>query len=263
MVDRHLVVVSGASRGIGRGIVQAYAEQLTSNAELFISFVFIGRNGEEMEKLAYELQKDYGDRLSILVIIVDLMEKKCIEKVEKEWIHSFKDIDKAILINNSGNLGIWHSNFSEFSEIEFQNYFHLNLISFCALTSSFIQQISHITLKDVCIIVNISSLWAIEPCAGFSLYCSGKAARDMLMKVIAKEQEGKGIKTLNYAPGPVDTLMQTEIRAFEGNKQVQDWAMESKAKGSLVCVNDTCRKLIKLLRENNFESGSHIDYYDI
>lgn len=54
------------------------------------------------------------------------------------------------------------------------------------------------------------------------IYCAGKAARDMFHAVLAQEQAKKQenattstvekILVLNYAPGPLDTDMQKEIR---------------------------------------------------
>ena len=43
-------------------------------------------------------------------------------------------------------------------------------------------------------IVNVSSLMAVQGFPGFSLYCTGKAARDMLHEVIAKEE----VKLISY-----------------------------------------------------------------
>lgn len=39
-----------------------------------------------------------------------------------------------------------------------------------------------------CTVVNVSSLLAVQSFAYFSLYCTGKAARDMMCQVLAKEE---------------------------------------------------------------------------
>ena len=64
-------------------------------------------------------------------------------------------------------------------------------------------------------IVNISSLAAVKPFETWSLYCTAKAARDMLYRVVAAEAvsaDASRIKTISYAPGPCDTDMQSYIR---------------------------------------------------
>lgn len=45
---------------------------------------------------------------------------------------------------------------------------------------------------------------------GWGLYASIKAARDMFSQVLATEESG--VRVLNYAPGPLDTEMQREVR---------------------------------------------------
>lgn len=48
-------------------------------------------------------------------------------------------------------------------------------------------------------VVNISSLCALKPFKSWTLYCTGKAARDMMFKVLAVEEPD--VRVLNYAPG--------------------------------------------------------------
>lgn len=74
------------------------------------------------------------------------------------------------------------------------------------------------TAANQLIIVNVSTLAAIQAFPSFGIYCMAKAAREMFHKVLAEEQKStpeNGIKVLNYAPGPLDTDMQTQIREGE------------------------------------------------
>ena len=68
-------------------------------------------------------------------------------------------------------------------------------------------------------VVNVSSLCAVQAFESWGIYCAGKAARDMYHAVLAQElskrsgdNTGSKILVLNYAPGPLDTDMQKEIR---------------------------------------------------
>lgn len=47
--------------------------------------------------------------------------------------------------------------------------------------------------------MNVSSLCAMKPFKNWALYCSGKAARDMMFQVLALEEPD--VRVLNYAPG--------------------------------------------------------------
>jgi 3-oxoacyl-[acyl-carrier protein] reductase len=62
-------------------------------------------------------------------------------------------------------------------------------------------------------IVNVSSGAAIRPLEGWSAYCSGKAGLHMLTRAVALETAGKGIRVFGFQPGTTDTDMQVLIRA--------------------------------------------------
>ena len=59
-------------------------------------------------------------------------------------------------------------------------------------------------------VVQISSLAAIQEIKSWGMYCIGKAARDMFMRVLALEEPK--ILSLSYAPGPLDNDMQVSSR---------------------------------------------------
>lgn len=124
-------------------------------------------------------------------------------------------------------------------------------------------------------IVNISSICAIDPFSTMGVYCVGKAARDMFHKVLAKEyyseddsekstEEKRQFKVLNYAPGPCDTEM-TDVLAQSPvlDNKLHDYFESSKQNNTLVKPEDSAKKLVDLLRNDTYESGSHIDYYDV
>src|ERR1700709_1159639 len=62
-------------------------------------------------------------------------------------------------------------------------------------------------------IVNVSSGAAIRPLEGWSAYCSAKAGLHMLTRAVALETAGKGIRVFGFQPGTTDTDMQVLIRA--------------------------------------------------
>lgn len=63
------------------------------------------------------------------------------------------------------------------------------------------------------VVVNISSGAASNPMEGWSAYCASKAALAMLTRSIAHEYGAVGILAYGFRPGVVDTNMQAEIRA--------------------------------------------------
>lgn len=81
---------------------------------------------------------------------------------------------------------------------EVDSYMAMNVSSVLCLTAGILQVFAaHVGLRRC--IVNVSSLCALEPFPSWVLYCTGKAARDMMFRVLAKEEPE--LRVLNYAPG--------------------------------------------------------------
>lgn len=73
----------------------------------------------------------------------------------------------------------------------------LNLYSVTCLTSVFLSKFNSDEAERC--IVNITSLFGIEPCKSVGYYCVGKASREMYFRVLALENPNLNI--LSYAPG--------------------------------------------------------------
>ena len=74
----------------------------------------------------------------------------------------------------------------------------------------------------------------------------------------------KDIKVLSYAPGPLDTDMQAELRAAPGlDEDLSALFIKLKGEGALLDASTSSDRMVQLLcREELFESGAHVDYYD-
>jgi glucose 1-dehydrogenase len=55
------------------------------------------------------------------------------------------------------------------------------------------------------VIINISSVHAVLPWVGYAHYCASKGGLEMLMKTMALELAGKGVRVNNIAPGAIAT----------------------------------------------------------
>lgn len=84
---------------------------------------------------------------------------------------------------------------------EMNSYWALNLTSMLCLTSCVLRAFPDSPGLSRTV-VNISSLCALQPFKGWTLYCAGKAAREMMFKVLASEEPG--VRVLSYAPGRWD-----------------------------------------------------------
>jgi sepiapterin reductase len=76
-------------------------------------------------------------------------------------------------------------------------------------------------------------------------YCCGKASREMFFRVLA--EENPTIKVLNYAPGPVDTDMVSDVITSTGDASVKDMFVNLKKTGTILTVDQTTRRILEVL----------------
>lgn len=94
-----------------------------------------------------------------------------------------------------GNL----SNFATFTGIdEVNSYLSFNVSSALVLTAGILQAFPRVPLQQRSV-VNVSSTFALRPLPSWVLYCTAKAAREMMFRVLAEEQPH--VKVLSYSPG--------------------------------------------------------------
>ncbi|XP_008939555.1 PREDICTED: sepiapterin reductase, partial [Merops nubicus] len=143
---------------------------------------------------------------------------------------------------------------------EINSYFSFNITSALCLTTRALRAFGR---QPGChrTVVNISSLCALKPFKNWALYCSAKAARDMMFQVLALEEPH--VRVLSYAPGPLDTDMQLLARTKTGDPEMRQFFQSLQERGQLIDCNVSAQKLVKLLEEDTFQSGAHVDFYDI
>lgn len=101
------------------------------------------------------------------------------------------------------------------------------------------------------LVLNISSGAAQYPVDGWSIYCSSKAALDMLSEVAAHEAElnkKNNLRVFSVAPGVVDTSMQEHIRQTDKSAFSRiAYFLELKKEKRLARPEDVVRQLLMLV----------------
>lgn len=280
-MSKHIcALITGSSRGYGRAIAEELNSYCLKN-DINVHFILSGRSSGDLEETRNILENErvnvpttksvssyflYATDLSDLCSLPNSCDILLNELLDSKFT-SF------ILYNNAGSLGelneIGSSVFENSTErlASITHSINFNVTSSCFIISEIIEKhkqglLNH--LVDGITITNISSLCAIQPFSSWSTYCTGKAARDMFIRCLATENENnKLIKVLNYAPGPMDTGMQKEIREKPTvNKGVQEYFKELKTNNQLVNTKKSANKLIRIIIQNKYKSGDHIDFYD-
>ncbi|MBN2541082.1 MAG: 3-oxoacyl-[acyl-carrier-protein] reductase [Bacilli bacterium] len=189
------VLVTGSSRGIGKAIVQAFAE---NGANVVINYVSSERPANE---LAESIRESGGNAL---VVKGDVSSFNDAERIVNEAIDTFGKID--ILINNSG---ITKDNLMlRMTEDDFDRVVEVNLKG----TWNMCKNVTRHFLKNKAgSIINITSVVGIIGNPGQSNYVASKAGIIGLTKSLAKEFGSRHIRVNAVAPGFIETEMTDQL----------------------------------------------------
>ncbi|XP_040014249.1 sepiapterin reductase a [Xiphias gladius] len=259
-LGRALCIITGASRGFGQTIAREMSRLVKPRSVL----VLVARSSDELHALQAELVGSEAGRSGLVVecVVADLGQTEGLESVVRKSKESFsEDIDHIILVNNAASLGDvsrYVKSFTDMAEVD--SYLSLNVSSSLCLTASVLQAFpQRPSLRRT--VINISSLCALQPFRSWVLYCTGKAAREMMFRVLAEEEPE--LRVLNYSPGPLDTAMQMVARSRTADPSIRKSFSDMFAQGKLLTCEESCAKLMKLLLDDNYTSGAHIDIYDL
>ena len=196
-------IITGATRGIGKGVAEVFAKQ--------------GANVIFTYSSSADLAKEIEDNLSKENVIVKGYKsdasnfddcQKLVDQISKE----FDTVD--ILINNAG---ITRDNLlMRMQEEDFDKVIEVNLKSVFNMTKA----IQRTMLKQrFGSIINMSSVVGVKGNAGQSNYAASKAGIIGFSKSIALELGSRNIRCNVIAPGFIETEM-TEVL---DEKVVQEW----------------------------------------
>lgn len=241
-------IITGTSRGFGEAISK---KLINKGNHLFC----ISRN--ENSKLI-NLANNNGVPLEY--ICFDLLDVNRI-RVMMESIFSqinSEEVESIVLINNAGTVTPIKP-IELCSDAEIIDNIQLNLTAPILLTSSFISLAS--SIKTDKRIINISSGAGKKPYFGWSNYCSAKAGLDLFTRCVGVEQKNKDfpVKSISFAPGTINTEMQSEIRATKKEyfKDLERF-ISLKEEGKLLSPDEVSEYVLKLL-EQDYEGGEVLD----
>jgi len=201
-----VAVVTGGSRGIGRGIALALAE---AGADLVINY------RKDENAAAEAVSRIQGMGRKALAVQGDVSNFEVAQNLMRQAFRVFARIDT--LVNSAGIAS--RGNFVEKTEVEEWNRVlstNLNAAFFCCKA---VLEYMHRNQKGN--IINISSIAAEILQAGHSPYAVSKAGLEALTKVLAKEEGRRGIRVNAIAPGIVKTDMGDRLMKAMGEEVVK------------------------------------------
>lgn len=189
--DRKVVVITGASQGIGAGLVRGFLDL-----------------GYRIVANSRSIQPDTS--ADVLAIAGDIADSTVADRVIRGAVEKFGRVDT--LVNNAGIFVA--KPFTEYSEADFANVLSVNLAGFFHISQRAVRQM----LAQGCgHIVNLTTTLVNQPLKGVpsALASLTKGGLDAVTRSLAIEYADKGIRVNAVAPGIVRTPMHSpESHAF-------------------------------------------------
>lgn len=237
-------VVTGASKGIGRSLVDSLLKH-------GVHVIATSRESRELDALSH--------LDNVKVFPADLSKRSEIETL----CHNILELEVPLhgIIYNAGQItpiDVMH----EISIEDWSQNIQTNLISVQHMTQLLWPRLQQAGRSRI---ITISSGASIRALHSWSAYCVSKAGLDMWAKAVAVEGHAHGISAISIAPGIVNTAMQETIRnAPEENFPLKQTFQNYYDNGDLTSPDDVAQTLIGMMMNHEMEqSGMRFDIRDL
>lgn len=236
-MEKKVIIVTGASRGIGREIAKTLAQ--AGNKVI--------ANYNKSEKQAIELKEELSNQgYEIDIFRANVSQREEVKKMIDFVINKYGKID--VLVNNAGIDQV--KLFTEITDDDWNEMMQNNLYSvFCCTQEAMKCMLNQ---KSGCII-NISSIYGTSGGSCDVHYSASKAAINGMTKALAKEFGLSNIRVNSIAPGAILTDMTASVTE-------EDWE-EVKKEIPLNKIGKTqdIARCVKWLIEDEYTTGQVIE----
>lgn len=225
-----VVLITGASKGIGAGIAREAARE---GADVVVNYMTDEAGAKAVVKDIQSLGRD------AIPAQADVGCKKSVDALFEQSIRHFGKID--LLVNNAG-IALWKP-FIELDEENWDRTLDVNLKGVFLCSQSLAKHL--IQRKSSGSIVNISSIAAAGALDCLVPYCASKGGMTLITKAIGTELAPYGIRVNALAPGTIDIKRNRET----DKDYPEDWIPYIPL-GRVGNVKDITRPVIFLLSED-------------
>ena len=209
-----IVVITGASRGLGRGCALAFAAQ---GAEV----VLLARNAEPLNELALEIVSRGGKARAMPCDVTQAAEVQ----------EAFRTLERCdVLINNAGT-----NRPQPFLEVDLQTLDELLALNVRSMFVTAQAAARVMVPKRSGVIINMSSQMGHIGAANRTVYCMTKHAIEGLTKAMAVELGPLGIRVNAVAPTYIETPM---TQPFLADKTFRDGVLQKIPLGRIGTIDE-------------------------
>jgi 3-oxoacyl-[acyl-carrier protein] reductase len=203
LLEGKTVIITGASRGIGRGISELFAKQGAN-----IAFTY--RSSDEKAKALEDELSANGCKVKGYKS--DASNFEAAQQLAVDVLEDFGSID--VLVNNAGITkdGL----LMRMSEDDFDRVMDINMKSVFNMTKAVLRPMLKQRKGSI---INMSSVVGVKGNAGQANYSASKAAINGFTKSTALELGSRNIRCNSIAPG----FIETEMTEALGVDQIQEW----------------------------------------
>lgn len=207
-----VVVVTGASRGIGRNI--AY--------NLAVNGYDVVANYNNSESEAQKLKEDLQNQgIEIDIFKANVSKRNEVLRLINFVMEKYNRID--VLINNAGISQ--EKMFTDITDEDFEKMIQTNLYSVFYATQ---ETVKYMIPEHKGCIINISSIYGMTGGSCEVHYSMAKAGVDGMTKALAKELGPSNIRVNSIAPGAIDTDMNKNLSKEDWDKVINETPLMKK-----------------------------------
>ena len=190
MLEGRVVLITGASQGLGRALALAYAKEGAS----------VALNARSEASIRPVAKAAEGAGAEVLAIAADVSKSTDVERFVNEAAERFGGID--VLVNNASILGPRVA-IEEYPEDEWHRVIDANLTGPFLVSKAAIPHM----MREGGSIINVVSGVSVEGRAEWGAYSVSKFGLEGLTQILAAELKKRGIRVNSVNPGGMRTSM--------------------------------------------------------